>query len=138
MGASGKRKGAAGERQACALLGTMLSGRTTVGPNGAPVAYLEHLQRNLDQVRSGGSDIMGIDGLCIEVKRCETLTVGTWWQQVNRAADEAQRLPVLMYRQNRRAWQFCLPAMLLLPSLDGYITLGEREFAVWLNHWVTP
>lgn len=121
-----KTKGATGEREACITLGKMLS---TEGVQC-------QLERNLEQTRSGGADIMGIDGLCIEVKRCETVTVPMWWRQVCRAADNCGRLPVLMYRTNRKPWTFCLPSYLLVLSATGYLTLGEEDFKVWLKHWV--
>lgn len=96
---------------------------------------VDEIQRNLQQTREGGADILGIDGLEIEVKRQETLVVETWWRQVQRAADRTGKLPVLMYRQNRGKWNFCLPAYLLLPGMKGKITLGESEMQVWLRHW---
>lgn len=96
----------------------------------------DEITRNLEQTRAGGADILGIDGLAIEVKRQETLTIDTWWRQVCRAADARHELPVLMYRQNRGKWNFCLPAYLLRVGMTGRITLGENEFRQWLKHWV--
>lgn len=114
-------KGQIGEREACTLLGTIIG--------------QEGLTRNLEQVRSGGADIIDIPGLCIEVKRQETVTVPAWWRQVVRAADNRGATPVLMYRQNRKPWQFCIPAYFLLPKMSGYITLDQQQFSIWLREW---
>ncbi len=132
-----KQKGAGGEREACITLGKMLCDRMGVLPTGSRAPYTDILTRNLEQTRDGGADIMGIDGLCIEVKRCETVTVPMWWRQVVRAADNTGRTPVLMYRQNRKPWTFCLPSALLVIGATGYLTLGEPDFRVWLRHWVS-
>jgi len=131
-----KQKGANGEREACITLGKMLTGIEGASPTGTRVPYSDLLERNLEQTRSGGADIMGIAGLCIEVKRCETVTIPMWWRQVNRAAENTGTLPVLMYRQNRKPWTFCLPSYLLVVGAKGYLTLGEPDFRVWLRHWL--
>jgi hypothetical protein len=116
-----RTKGQNGEREAGTILGRMLG----VGS----------LARNLEQVRSGGADLLDISGLCIEVKRHETLAVNTWWRQVSIAADKRGDIPVLMYRQNRKPWHFCIPAYLLLPNMRGYLTLDEGQFETWLRVW---
>jgi hypothetical protein len=119
---NGRVKGQIGEREACRLLGDV-------------IGELE-LTRNLEQVRSGGADILGISGLCIEVKRQETLSINSWWQQVCRAADNRGDVPVLMFRQNRKPWRFLLPAYLLTVGAPGYIELQEPAFRCWLRAWV--
>jgi hypothetical protein len=118
-----RTKGQGGEREACRWLAEQLQS--------------EPLQRALGQARDGGGDILDIEGLTIEVKRHEILNVNTWWRQVQRAADNNSTVPVLMYRQNRKPWTFCLPASLLVPGLKGRITLGESEMAGWLLAWVS-
>lgn len=123
-----KQKGAGGEREACTLLGSILT------EGGVSASGIE---RNLNQTREGGGDILAIPGLVIEVKRCETLNVPMWWRQVCRAADRNGDTPVLMYRQNRKPWQFCLPSYLLVIGAKGYLTLGEPDFRVWLHRWVS-
>lgn len=115
-------KGQVGEREAVNHLGEILG--------------MEGLTRNLEQVRSGGGDILGIDGLVIEVKRQETLLVNTWWKQVCLAADREGCIPVLMYRRNREKWTYVLPAEVLVVGMPGKLTLGEPEFAWWLRKWV--
>lgn len=71
--------------------------------------YAEHgevpplLQRNQNQSRSGGYDIVGLDWLALEVKRQETLEINAWWKQTLRQCRDDQE-PVLMYRQNNKKW----------------------------------
>jgi hypothetical protein len=116
-----RAKGQNGEREAAALL--------------SELAGID-LARTLGQSRDGGEDIAGIPGICVEVKRHETLNVNGWWKQVCRAADSKGELPVLMYRRNREAWSFCVPAYLLTIGSPGYITMGSVPFAFWLRKWL--
>ena len=94
-----RSKGQRGEREAAELVMSWA----------APV--LDHLglpaldvTRNLQQSRSGGYDLIGIDWLALEVKRHETLQVSQWWKQALRQAKEDQ-IPMLLYRQNRTPWK---------------------------------
>ena len=91
-----KNKGANGEREAARLLASWA----------AEVGYTIDPLRNLEQVRSGGFDLNGVYGLAVEVKRVETPNVTGWWNQTTRQADDAGLIPFLMYRQNRKSWQF--------------------------------
>ncbi len=101
MGAAQRRKGANGERELANLLADEL---------GFDVV------RNLEQVRSGGCDLIGIEPFAIEVKRCERLALTAWWSQ---ACDQADtRIPVLAYRQSRHPWLFRLPLEFVI---DGSI-----------------
>jgi hypothetical protein len=121
MALNSRNKGQRGEREAASLLGTWIE---------------KDLRRNLSQTRDGDADLLDIPGLTIEVKRQETLNVNTWWRQVCRAADNRGDIPVLMYRQNRKEWQICLPAYLLVIGAKGRLTLGEPDFRVWLMHYL--
>lgn len=116
------KKGAVGEREFSGRLNQILD--------------RQDIERDISQCRAGGADITCLEGLSIEVKRCEVLSVGRWWEQVSRAADNAGTVPVLAYRQNRKAWVVCLPAGLLLPGLEGYIQLDLEQFAGWLRHFM--
>jgi hypothetical protein len=90
MGASQRRKGAAGEREALKLLGLELG---------------EMLQRNLQQTREGGADCLCIKGFAVEVKRQERLSRPSWWRQ---ACEQARRVgaePMVLYRRSREPWQ---------------------------------
>jgi len=59
--------------------------------------------RNLDQARDGGSDILGIPGLCLEVKRTERADVWAWWQQATNAAKPGQ-IPTVAFRRSQSDW----------------------------------
>lgn len=63
------------------------------------------VERNLQQSRAGGYDLIGVDWLALEVKRHENLQVSQWWKQTLRQTGEGQ-VPMLMYRQNRTPWKF--------------------------------
>lgn len=96
MGINPKAKGQAGEYESIALL---TSWATQAG-------YKLVLERNLEQVRKGGSDINGVPGMDIEVKRVQAPNVAGWWAQVCRAADKQGTLPLLMHRRNHQPWRF--------------------------------
>ena len=64
--------------------------------------------RNLDQWRDGGSDILGVDGWAIEVKRAKTSQLQSWWDQAVRQAGDS-KIPSLWYRLDRRYWRVVIP-----------------------------
>lgn len=93
---SPKAKGSAGEREVILLL--------TGWANEVGVDL--RLERNLEQVRHGGSDVNGVPGLEIEVKRVEANGINQWWAQVCRAAQKTGKTPFLAHRRNRQPWRF--------------------------------
>lgn len=101
MSASARRKGRAGEQEL--------------------VRYLRDrgfdVRRNLDQVRDGGSDVLGFDGFAVECKRSERLRV---WEAVEQAAAAAKpdQVPLVCFRRNRDGWQAILPLEELLALLS--------------------
>lgn len=76
----------------------------------------ENVKRNTLQSDRGGDDIVGIPLLSIEVKRQETLSVNTWWKQCLDNALKQKAQPVLIYRQNRKAWRVVTYTVLQYPS----------------------
>ena len=120
MSKMGKNKGANGEREA---LKWFMDRFPDLGD----------LSRNFAQTRDGGADCLCIDGIALEIKRQETLSVAAWWKQTIQQAVTTKRFPVLMYRQNRKKWHFCLPANLIIKDSWGYITLTEEEFIKWFH-----
>ena len=105
MAKSQRMKGKVGEREFLNLLGQS-------------IGLSESLARNLGQSHAGGADCICIDGLAIEVKRCEQLTISTWWAQADRQASGMipARVPVLAYRQSRRPWMVVVPINWMLAS----------------------
>lgn len=90
-----RNKGAGGERELAALLKEHLG---------------LDLRRRLAQYQSGGHDLDGWEGVCVECKRNATATQGqvaAWWKQTlsQCPGDEA---PLLAYRADRQEWRFVL------------------------------
>lgn len=126
MGINIRSKGQSGEREFCKWLQKTLK--------------LEELpSRNLDQVRCGGADVLGVIPFVFEIKRCETLSLKSWWKQVVTAAFYPEDIPVVAYRQNRKKWKFLISSVYVgVPG--SFIQLEEEVFKKWLkNHYVkTP
>jgi hypothetical protein len=116
-----RTKGASAERELSRLLGDRL---------GIP------FERNLSQCRAGGFDLIGLDQLAIEVKRCEKLSIPQWWQQARQQA--TGKIPILAFRQSRRPWAIIVPLGWLCPgdwgenataqlSLDSFVELLKKR-----------
>lgn len=88
------------------------------------------LHRNLLQTRQGGYDIVGLEWLAIEVKRQETLDVENWWKQTLKQADDNQ-VPVLIYRQNRKAWNIVMMGQ--VGNTLCRVTINMLAFTFWLQ-----
>ena len=86
-------------------------------------------QRNLEQVRSGGYDLIGFEPFCFEVKRCERVDKRAWWLQVKNAINRGD-IPVVMYRRNHQPWRFLIAAEHIGVN-KGFIHLEAREFLLW-------
>ena len=104
MSASERRKGADGELEVVKL----------ARAHGWPAS------RNLDQVRDGGSDILGISAVALEGKRCERADVWAWWEQINRAC--GSKLPVVAFRRSASPWL----AIVELDELLALLRFRER------------
>lgn len=95
---------------------------------GADLELLEPTERNYNQSQ-GGADVI-VPNFIIEVKRRETLDLQSWWHQVITAKKqniEADLIPVVAFRQNRKPWQFLIPADFI--GVDkGFIILSELVF----------
>jgi len=74
------------------------------------------LERNLDQWRSGGYDLEGLDGWAIEVKRAKKPLLNQWWQQTCEQAAKNQLKPVLWYRLDNQKWRVVVPSHVLNPD----------------------
>lgn len=78
-------------------------------------------KRNLQQTQNGGYDLAGIPFFAVEVKRHETLSIGTWWKQALKQGETMQRMPLLIYRRNREQW-WCV---MTLDSVKGILAPTE-------------
>ena len=96
MSAKSRNKGARGEREQLALLSERFPDLL--------------LQRNYDQAAFGGSDLLGLPGISLEVKRYQRGNVHRqeWWTQACQVGTQ-DRIPVLAYRFDRSEWQSVLP-----------------------------
>lgn len=119
-----RQKGKKGEAEFCEWL------RETLCFESAP-------KNNLEQVRSGGGDVIEIAPYCFEVKRQEKLDLFQAWSQCVEAAKALNRIPIVAFRKNRQKWQFLIPAYFLHTSFEnGYVRLTEVVFRRWIvNHY---
>ena len=122
MNLNARSKGSAGEREFARWLQINLE--------------LDYLPtRNLDQVRDGGGDILGVKPFIFEVKRCQQLALRDWWIQVTKAAKTGETR-VVAYRQNNSKWKFLISAT-HIGLATGYIQLEEFEAKNWLMQKIT-
>lgn len=114
-----RTKGVAGEREFCQWLQNALA--LEIKP-----------QRNLEQVRSGGHDVL-VEPFLFEVKRVEAVSREKWWLQVCKAAKETEGglIPVVAFRRNRQKWRFLISAQYI--GLEaGFIELTDKRFKQWM------
>jgi len=91
------------------------------------------VERNLDQTRGGGFDLIGVPGFGIEVKARKSWPaegeIAQMWEQAVSQAKAAQTSPMLALKVNHRPWKFRLfwhePE---LPSCEIWTTL---EGVLW-------
>ncbi len=135
MGINVRTKGQQGEREIAKILNIEVAGaHRKVGLPRLPTQD-ELFQRNQNQSAVGGSDLSNPLGLDIEVKRQEQLSVNAWWKQTLAAAARTGGIPVLMFRQNRKAWRICMLADLPLQALGegGYSCLTGVKVEIDMN-----
>jgi hypothetical protein len=129
-------KGKTGERELCTHFRTQLYILSQEKKYSAEVLgkLLELVERNQNQSASGGADII-LMGLAIEVKRQETLSVPAWWRQAQASAARLDARPVLIYRQNRKAWHVVMHGSIraLNGSLDMPVSVSFEDFTAWFK-----
>ena len=106
VGKSQRNKGAAGEREVFKILNDELG----LG-----------LKRDLSQTQDGGCDFTVANFAC-EIKRQETLSLGSWWDQTARNAGKLDLIPALLYRQSRQPWRVMLPFAYISDIFWGWDT----------------
>lgn len=109
-------KGKSGEREFCKWLEANFT---------LPV----QAQRNLEQWRTGGTDVI-VEPFAFEVKRRESLDLLSWWIQSKSAADKLNLEPIVAFRQNRKPWEFLISAKHIGCGM-GFVRLDERTFKIW-------
>ena len=109
-----QKKGKRGEVEFCGWLKTHLGIET---------------ERNYNQADGYSSDVI-VDDFIFEVKRREKLSLSDWWHQVAVSAKnhkDQELIPVVAFRQNRKPWEFLIPAKLIGLEL-GYLRVEEKVF----------
>lgn len=103
--------------------------------------YANDLERNLEQTRNGGHDILGLPGWCIEVKRYARVTqgdlIGFWSQACEQARKDGGR-PALAYRLDRQEWRVIVRAMDMqmptpLDHPDRFDLTCEMGLQLWIH-----
>lgn len=122
MPINGRAKGASGEREFCEWLFKNFN-------------LLKKPERNLEQVRSGGADVL-VSPFAFEVKRCEKIDKVQWWAQVGRAVKDPDGLafgmiPVVAYRVNNGDWLFLISTRAIGIEDHGFVELTGRVFKKW-------
>lgn len=141
MGINIRQKGANGEREICDMLNFIIY--TVMGElqysKEEQLRGMSTVQRNQNQTAVGGCDLTNTFGLAIEVKRQEQLSINTWWKQCVASAERNEEVPVLIYRQNGKAWRVVTYVFVNLPTnkqLQVRAEFDVESFKVWFTHWV--
>lgn len=116
MGAKAGPKGKRGEDEFCQWLADNLN---------------IHVRREHFQASGHSADIVDVPDFLFEIKRQETLTLKDWWYQVivaSKQPDQAHKIPVVAYRQNRKKWHFLVPANLIPGMGRGFFIMHESVF----------
>lgn len=134
-----RTKGQGGEREICDMLNNIYYQVLNGAGLSTPAVLDAPFQRNQLQTAVGGSDIANPFGLEIEVKRQEQLSINTWWKQCVASAQRTGGQPVLIYRQNRKAWRVVIFSNLEIHG-EHYITVrAEIEidaFKDWMFEYL--
>lgn len=101
MAINSRSKGQRGEREVRDILQTYVD----IVADELRLPFAPEIKRNLVQSREGGHDLVGLPGLAVEVKFCETLQIDKWWEQTLQQASRARATPVLIYRRKNQKWK---------------------------------
>lgn len=88
-------------------------------------------ERNLNQVRATGADVINIHPFVFEIKRCEKLELRKWWSKLFTQIKTGE-IPVLAYRQNRQLWRIAIDSECVGIS-GGFVVLEPFETERWLK-----
>jgi len=116
-----RTKGQAGERECAALIADLTGWKVT------------RRVRN----HAGDSDLVGVPGWSVEVKRHRTAgraDVAGWWRQA--CAQAGEQIPVLFYRLDRDSWRAVWPVAVGLHlqnacQWSGYEWTVEGSVEAW-------
>lgn len=128
MSINSRSKGQRGEREVRDILQKLMD---EVAKE-KKMLWAPEIKRNLMQSMEGGFDLVGIPGLAVEVKFCETLQIGKWWQQTVRQADKENARPVLFFRQKNRPWRVVMNVVLTGTAAPMQVA-AELEIGIFLD-----
>lgn len=111
MGKTSREKGKRGEREVAEIL------RSHGFPGRRTAQYCG---------KEGTSDVVGIDGYHIEVKRCEKVRIMDWLEQAEGDAQNGD-VPVVMFRRNRGKWYAVLALEHFLNVVKGNLSDGTSN-----------
>lgn len=120
-----RQKGATAEQDIALELNAIICGVHM--ELGIPVPAKPIVQRNQMQSAVGGKDLVGTFGLAIEVKRQESLSIGSWWAQCTTSAKDLGEVPVLLFRQNKQKWRCIMQVQ--IPITDGSYVQSKAEIS---------
>ncbi len=131
MPINSRNKGASAERQVAKLIYDHLGVK---------------LKRNLEQTRSGGHDLVPespglLDDFAIEIKRYAKITkplLDKFWEQAIEQAENAGKLPILIFRGDREEWRVAialrdLNAVLFKVSVFNFAILEFVDFCEFVR-----
>jgi hypothetical protein len=95
-----------------------------------PLRHSRKVARNLMQARDGGRDIVGIPGLCIEVKNQAKPNVPAAMQQAKAAAEEGE-LPIVIYNKDGKWFVRCEVFSLNPAVIGGQVDVNLIAFMQW-------
>jgi hypothetical protein len=113
-----RRKGKAGELEAAHYLTALFH---------TPVRRGRQFRGSPDS-----PDVVGLDGLHVEVKRVEAGNVETWLKQSERDASTEQ-VPMVLHRRNGDAWKVTIRADDLLRFIDACSDILDKAHAADLS-----
>lgn len=137
-GVMSRNKGKGGEREVRDLFRDALDGY---------MKDVEVIRRNHQQAEIGGADLVGVPHFSVEIKRVRKLPgkaeLIKWWYQACEQARINDKIPCLVYRQDRGQWNVMLWMTPTLPrtnKLTSRIWAGFRPavldwdtFVEWLH-----
>lgn len=125
-----RNKGAAGEREFIGIIAPIVTNACKATGTAGII-----LSRNFAQSAVGGCDMDSLAhlGFMFEVKRHETLSINTWWKQIQKAVHGRNCWPVLAYRQNRQPWTFVVDCGTLGIEAQGRVFMEQEVFAAWFE-----
>lgn len=119
MGKASRDKGKRGEREVVRIISELLG-----------VAATRKVRQH-----DGDSDIVGVPGWCIEVKRYATAseaTMRSWWEQAAAQAATNGGIPCVWYRLDRRDWRVLWPLEAVLRGAEcKWDLVADSTPAAW-------